>query len=95
MVLKEVIYKYPLSDGDIIELPRHPDFLTVAVQNDVPVMWVRRRVRERFMSSYRVVRVLTGEEIVPFDSNTYKYLGTTEIDSFVEHWFIVVCSGTF
>ena len=87
----KVIYKYPLilKDRQQIKLPTSAKFLSLQVQNGMPVIWcmIDTDDLEVFLSVWNVSIYIfgTGNEVTCSDN--CKFLGTVQLDSLVWHVF--------
>jgi len=83
-----VIYKYDLTQGAKLFLPRNFKILCMTKQLDRQVLYIQFNVNEIETEEYIVRVVCTGEEFVEPDSSWF--LGTVMSfeDSYVEHYFL-------
>ena len=80
------VWKYELPDAKkfTLQMPSHPEFLSIQLQNGKPCLWARVDTDD-LMYDFTFHIVFTGHEFPKFDGLAMKYLGTFQVESFVYH----------
>lgn len=84
-----IIYKYPLRPGTFeIEMPEGARILSVAVQDDKPMMWALVDPSAP-LSKHGLMVVGTGHNMEGLDVRNWRFVGTFQLDggSLVFHLF--------
>lgn len=93
------IHKYTLPPhaGQVsVEMPADPEFLSVQVQRDEPVVWALVDPDTRERQHVTILCLLTGGDVpdgTPYRAERANYLGSVQLDEgfFVLHYF--ACMG--
>lgn len=87
----KTIYKYELEVTDVqkIVLPKDAEILSVGIQNDEPVLWVKLDTDARPYVARTIIIVGTGGPIP--DGLNLRFIGTFDYQS--TYWFHVFVEG--
>ena len=86
------IYKYPLKmqgEPQEVLLPENSKLLSVQVQAGIPMLWVLQEKNAPTTCTHWIQLVGTGWPINEGQPEEWAYLGTTQLEGYVWHWFHV------
>lgn len=93
--MKRKIFKYPLqiTDSQKLEIPKHSTPLSLQVQDGKPTLWVMVD-EEKPKTPVTIICVGTGNP-VPDELDILGYLGTSQVNGFVWHFFFLFSTTAF
>lgn len=80
---KQVIWKYPVKPEMTLDLPMNAELLTIQMQGNEPMLWVRLTPIEH-KEQRRFRAIPTGEAFV---GDRLHYIATFQVDNLVFHMF--------